>query len=158
MHMALLRQLTYIHTYIHTARRRLARTRRSAAVLGRPPRRFLVANGRVRAKVVHFHLAVEETDELPRLLTVPRPPIPPVFRLVVRVIILCRAAGTRSLRASRVKHPAELVRAILHIAVARHNAGVLMAVTVRVIVSTGEIFRIEFGTCATSKSPRRGVG
>ena len=154
MHMALLRQLTYIHT----ARRRLARTRRSAAVLGRPPRRFLVANSRVRAKVVHFHLAVEETDELPRLLTVPRPPIPPVFRLVVRVIILCRAAGTRSLRASRVKHPAELVRAILHIAVARHNAGVLMAVTVRVIVSTGEIFRIEFGTCAKSKSPRRELG
>ena len=88
------------------------------------------------------HLPIGKLDKLPRERAVPRSKKPAVRSQVVRVVVLgCTICW--QLRASQIQLAIEFACTPLEITVALHRGAILVAVAVRLIITTCKIFGIK---------------
>ena len=91
------------------------------------------------------HLTIGKLNKFPRLRAVPRSEKPAVRSLVVRVVVLGRTICWK-LRTSKKQFAIKVASTPLDIAVALHIGAVLVAVAVRLIITTRKIFGIKVCT------------
>ena len=100
--------------------------------------------------MAHNHLTIGKLNKFPRERAVPRSEKPAVRSLVVRVVVLGRTTCWQ-LRTSKIQLAIEFACTPLDIAVALHRGAVLVAVAVRLIITTCEIFGIKVCTYSLTK-------